>query len=481
MPRKRSHPLSILCEESPLPVYALDDQRRIVACNRACAEWLGLAVEQLLGQRCDYRTNETGAIEEAAAAALCPPPQVFLGEPASGLISWCDPTGQMQRRLATFVPLRTEEPASVLAVLGGIQTTSFSESAGMEHSQSLELHQRLQQLAQKMRTRYRLNLLAGDSPTIRRVRQQIAVAIASRARVLIVGPPGSGREHIARTIFYADAVNPDGRLLPLDCATIDVELLKSSISSFLWPDNRQRPTPDATLLLLHLDQLSPEGQAELATLLRSPMFGARLLGTARRVLTELAAAGEFHRELACEVSTLVVELPALRERREDIPLLAQRMVEEHNANAGRQLAGFSPAALDRLGSLPWTGNVEELSLVVREACQNVTSVWIGESDLPARVRAVVAAGLHPRRSPEEIQLDAFLVEVERELIERAMRRSKGNKALAARLLGISRARLLRRLEQLGLIAREVSAIEFHPEEDMDPEVDGSTRATGGSE
>jgi DNA-binding NtrC family response regulator len=156
------------------------------------------------------------------------------------------------------------------------------------------------------------------------------------------------------------------------------------------------------------------------------------------------------------------------------------MVEEHNANGGRQLAGFSPAALDRLASLPWTGNVEELSAVVREACQNVSSVWIGEVDLPERVRAVVAAGLRPRRDPETIQLDAFLLEVERELIERAMRQAKGNKAQAARLLDVSRARLLRRLEQLGLIAREDATIEFHPEEDEDPEEGERTRETSNS-
>jgi DNA-binding NtrC family response regulator len=139
------------------------------------------------------------------------------------------------------------------------------------------------------------------------------------------------------------------------------------------------------------------------------------------------------------------------------------MVEEHNARGGRQLAGFAPAALDKLSSLPWTGNVAELSAVVREACQTVSTVWIGEADLPPRVRAVVAAGLHPRRELETIQLDAFLLEIEQELIERSLRVAKGNKSQAARLLGISRARLLRRLEQLGLLVRETPAIDFRPE------------------
>jgi DNA-binding NtrC family response regulator len=160
------------------------------------------------------------------------------------------------------------------------------------------------------------------------------------------------------------------------------------------------------------------------------------------------------------------------------------MVEEHNGRGGRQLAGFAPAALDRLASLPWTGNVEELAGIVREACQSVSTVWIGEADLPPRVRAVAAAGLHPRREPEPIQLDAFLLEIEQELIERSLKIAKGNKSRAARLLGISRARLLRRLEQLGMLVRETPAIDFRPvpEDDGDQDDDQATEepsAAGG--
>jgi DNA-binding NtrC family response regulator len=382
-------------------------------------------------------------------------------------------------RHATFVPLRTEEPASVLAVLGPVELVSSSEVKLSEFSQSSELHQRLQELAQKMRRRYSLNQIVGNSPAIRRVRQQIESALVCRAHVLVVGPQGSGREQIARTIHYASVPHDERRLIPLDCSAMDMELLKSTLESLVRSDKGQRLS-ETTLLLLHLDELPEEAQAEFALFVRSSTFGARILATARRSLTEFAAQGKFHRDLAYEVSTLVLELPALRDRREDIPELAQRMVEEHNAEGGRQLAGFSPSALDRLASLPWTGNVKELSAVVREACQNVTTVWIGDADLPVRVRQIMAAGLHPRRAPEEIQLDAFLVEVERELIERAMRRAKNNKAQAARLLGISRARMLRRLEQLGLIDREVvAAIEFHPEEDEEPETDEDIRTAGG--
>jgi len=197
----------------------------------------------------------------------------------------------------------------------------------------------------------------------------------------------------------------------------------------------------------------------------------RFVATARRSLLSQAAEADaqqkYSPELASLLSTLVIELPALAERREDLPLLAQRFVEEFNAGGGRQLAGLTPAALDRLASLPWPGNVEELAAVIRDACAKVETVWIDEADLPPRVRAIVAAGLHPRRDPEEIDLDAFLLEVERELIERAMRQANGNKAQAARLLGVNRQRILRRLEQFGFAPQEHEEIEFEPVDEDD--------------
>ena len=465
MPRTRStHPVVKLCEESPLPIYALDDQRRIVSCNRACLEWLGFTAQQLIGQRCDYVANETAAPEAVAAAALCPPPQAFLGETCTGQILWKNAAGEVVGRPATFVPVRVEEPAGVLVVLGDPRRVAVESSpVSLELATSETLHQRLQQLVQRMRTRFRLDQLVGDSSAMRRVRDQVATAITSRARVVIQGPTGSGREHVARTIAYGEKGDVDRAVLPLACGTLDIDLLDASIAAATR--RGVGPSIDPVWLLLDVDQLSSDLQVEIAVRLRAQGNKLSVLSTARHSLIDLAATGSFDRDLAFMLSTLVIELPALRERREDIPLLIQRMVEEYNTTAGRQLAGFSPAAMDRLASLPWTGNVEELATVVREACQAVSTVWIGEADLPRRVRTIVSAGMHPRRELEPIQLDDFLLEVERELIERAMRRANGNKAQAARLLGVSRARLLRRLEQLGLVTRPETTIDFRPEVD----------------
>jgi DNA-binding NtrC family response regulator len=140
----------------------------------------------------------------------------------------------------------------------------------------------------------------------------------------------------------------------------------------------------------------------------------------------------------------------LAERRADIPLLAQAFVEERNARGPKQRSGFSPAALDRLDSYHWPGNLDELAEVVREAHERSAGPEILPDDLPKRIELALDAAARPRRREERIVVDEFLAQIERELIERALAQSKGNKAKAARLLGVTRPRLYRRMVQLGL-------------------------------
>lgn len=174
------------------------------------------------------------------------------------------------------------------------------------------------------------------------------------------------------------------------------------------------------------------------------------MGTAASPVIELARRGNFREDLASLLSTVVIELPSLAERREDLPLLAQLFLEEHNMAGQRQVGGFSAAALDRLDAYPWPGNLDELAEVVAEAYQRCAGVEIAEADLPDKLRLAAQAAAVPRRVDERIVLDEYLERVERELIRRALVRAKGNKARAARLLGITRPRLYRRMVQLGL-------------------------------
>jgi DNA-binding NtrC family response regulator len=140
----------------------------------------------------------------------------------------------------------------------------------------------------------------------------------------------------------------------------------------------------------------------------------------------------------------------LAQRREDLPMLAQLFVEEANVRSTKQVAGFSSEAMDRLDAYPWPGNIDELAQMVAQAHERAEGPQITPGDLPERIHLAAAAAAHPRRPEETIVLDEFLGRVERELIRRALARAKGNKTKAAKLLGMTRPRLYRRLVQLGL-------------------------------
>jgi DNA-binding NtrC family response regulator len=185
-------------------------------------------------------------------------------------------------------------------------------------------------------------------------------------------------------------------------------------------------------------------------LLAKRPFPRRLISTAAASIAELSQRGKFRADLASHLATIVIHLPPLKERIEDLPQLAQIFLEDCNRRGAKQVAAFTPESLDRLDAYPWPGNLDELAAIVATAHQNAAETEIKPEELPEQIRLAAQAATHPRKAEEPIQLDEFLERVERELIRRAIARAKGNKTKAARLLGLTRPRLYRRMIQLGL-------------------------------
>jgi DNA-binding NtrC family response regulator len=454
MARERAiaNQLAKLLGAATSPVYAVDNRRRIVYCNAACAKWVGIAADQLVGQRCDYHPGDTGELRVDVAAKLCPPPEAFAGTSPSGIVSSQQTDHTVSERAACFFPLGGEdEQIGVFAILSTAESKDASLAEGdAGERESAALHRRLQEFTRELRTPFRLGRLVGDSLAMQRVREQIQIAIQARSHVQIVGAPGSGREHVARTIHCAADPMAAGPLMPLSCQLLDGELLQATVVAFLNRAKDDDPAHPATLLLLDADCLNEEAQAELLAYFRIPTFNLRTIATTQVPLLALAERDGFLTELASRLGGFVMKLPSLADRREDIPLLCQRFLEDYNAAGGKQFSGFAPSTLDQLCSLPWPGNVDELAEVVREICEQSEGPQIVDADVSRRVRLITSAMAHPKVEDETIQLDEFLLDVERELVQRALKQAKGNKAQAARLLGISRPRLLRRVTQLGL-------------------------------
>jgi DNA-binding NtrC family response regulator len=437
------------------PIYVLDDELAVVFCNRACRDWLGPQAEGLLGQRCAYTSSPAVSGPAAAAAALCPPPAVMAGRQMTATVSCAAADGRLWSRRARFVPLGTaaEHLIGLVAVLEAEDlpepepTTAATQS---DEPRSTDLHEHVREFHRQAAARYRADRLIGNSPAICRARAQLELAARNRASVLLVGPPGSGRQHVAAAIHYGGDPQPAGSLIPLACSVLGADLIHSTVLALASMDPLGEQAGHSTLLLNQADQLPLEVQAELAAVLAGRSFKLRLIATAARPLEELVRAGTYRADLAGLLSTITIELPPLVQRRQDLPLLAQLFLEEANARGGKQLGGFTPEALDQLDAYRWPGNLDELAQVVAQAHRQAEGPLIGPRDLPELVREAAQAAAYPPRTEETIVLDEFLGRVERELICRALAQAKGNKAKAARLLGMTRPRLYRRLLQLGL-------------------------------
>ncbi len=446
-PRSSVTELAALFNSAKQPVYVLDDRLTIVFCNKACLEWVGQSESELLGRRCAWHSSPDVPPADAVAAALCPPPAVLRGNAITASVAVAG-----QERPARFVPLGgAGDVGGILAIIDtALPLPDDPELALAEEPGPAELHREIRRFRQRSALRYRLDRLLGHSPAARRARAQAELAIGSRASVLLVGPPGSGRQHLAHAIHYGGDPGATGSLVPLACAALGSDLIESTVRAWTAKCAREGKKGRHTLLLNEVDQLPQQSQRPLAEMLAAPSFPLRLIATAQQSPLDMAGPDPFRPELAALLSTVLIELPPLAARRQDLPLLAQVFLEDANARGKKQLLGFTPEALDCLDEYPWPGNLDELLQMVHEAHQRAEGSLVTVADLPQRIHLAAEAAAHPRRKEETIVLDEFLSRVESELIRRALARSKGNKAKAARLLGMTRPRLYRRMIQLGL-------------------------------
>ena len=471
MPRKISNlkALSKLLDAAPLPVYVLDGEQRFVYGNAAFSDWVGRSAEELAGLKCLYSASGelTGATE--LAAALAPPPEAFSQGALEGRVAAPVEGGKLTSRPAWFVRLPDPdgEATGVLVVVGA--PVEHAEQHDPAEASAADLHQQLQTLRGELGRRYHLGQLIGQSPPMRRVREQVRVASQIGGRVLVVGPEGSGRELVARIIHYGPrgggpAVGP---LVPMDAALMDAELMQSTLTTFLKRQSEWRGIRPPAILLKDADRLPADAQQELAGFLRLPGVELPLISTAKRSLARLAKRGKFRIDLAYSLSPLTIQLSPLSERDGDLPLLAQFFLEEFNTGGGKQLSGFAPEALDMLLAYSWPGNVDELAELLRLACKTAGGPLVQAADLPPRLHHAAEKEARPAAEPARIELDSYLAMIETELMKRAMAQSRGNKTKAAELLGIHRARLIRRLVQLGLApaASAEEPVVFEPVEE----------------
>jgi transcriptional regulator with PAS, ATPase and Fis domain len=457
------------------PVFVLDRRRRLLFVNRAWELLTGMAKEQahVLVCRRPQPVSADNPTEEILAHALTPPPEVLRG--ASGRVRRLVPRHLSRDRKGAasgvasaprdplpygrgseaewweieFLPLLQEGEQGGHVFVGRIRPVP-----AVEPIHAHPLSEKLVNLRQRRIERFGIDLWSSSLPVMRRLGEQIRLASQVTTPVLLVGEPGSGKQTLARTIHDLSP-RRDGAFAVIDCE----HLPATAVSSLLFGPERF-----AAMYLREPAFLPRDVQLLLCERMLRPLPDGRGSDSAMtpRILAGCAAppaqavhSGRLLDELAYALGALVVEVPSLRDRLADLPTLVEHFLPR--ACAGRDVAITSLAAdaWELLRGYSWPGNLRELYNVLRTACAQAGSEQLRAADLPgALCRAVQREQMPPRPADKSLPLEQLLEEAERRLIQLALLRARGHKARAARLLGIPRPRLWRRMVKLGILDPE---------------------------
>ncbi|WP_146115736.1 MULTISPECIES: sigma 54-interacting transcriptional regulator [Pirellulaceae] len=453
IPRKPTTFLIQAFDLSAWPVVLFGEGNTVRYLNPAAERALGTPRDELLEQTARY--HGLGQLPKALqqVSDLCPASNVWLGEVATReitLAAGADADETNWRGI--FYPITdapdTEAVALVRNVVVMLAPPEKYPNWGPLQPQE-EIHATLQALRHEYRGRYSVSHLVGISTAMIRVRRLVDLASQSRVPVLVIGEQGTGREQVARTICYASHPGHAGPVITIEGELMDAEIMQTTIRAFANRCQDDEDAGHASLLLLNAEKLDLGAQTELLHLLDLVGIDLRILSTSQESLLELARRGQFREDLAFRISTLEIELPPLCDRPEDIPYIAQAVVEELNIPSDRQLQSISTEAIDRLQQQEWPGNIDQLNEMLTAAHQIATGFTLDVTDFPAVVARTPQKKIEIRE-PEVVDLDAALEAYEREILVRTLKAAKGNKTQAANMLNISRARLHRRIEQWGL-------------------------------
>jgi len=315
------------------------------------------------------------------------------------------------------------------------------------------------------------NELEGRSPALKQLFDVIDRIAHTRTTVLITGESGTGKERVARAIhFRSDRAS--GPFLVVNCGALPENLMESELfghekGAFTGAEKRRngllRDGDGGTVLLDEVGELPSNLQVKLLRVLQERMVrpvGAseevpvdvRILAATNRDVEKDVEAGRFRQDLYYRLNVIRLALPPLRERREDVPLLADRFRQRFAHEMGKEILGFTPDALRAIERYDYPGNVRELENVIERAVALAGSRVIGLGDLPQVVSGHLGApeaGLLVLPA-DGCELDSVLHEVERRLVISALERTGGVRKAAAKILGVTFRSLRYRLEKHGL-------------------------------
>ena len=333
-------------------------------------------------------------------------------------------------------------------------------------------------LREQLAQRFGLGAMAGKSPAMLGLYQLIETVASSNATVLITGETGTGKEMVARAI-HQSSLRRQQRFVALNCGAIPESLLEAELFGHVRGAftgavgnrlGRIEQADRGTLFLDEVGNMPSSLQMKLLRVLqereferigdpRSVKVDVRVIAATNADLGKMVREATFREDLFYRLNVVAVQLPPLRERLEDIPLLVARFVEKlQPAGEGRESIVVSQNAMRRLMAHKWPGNVRQLENIIERALAlSGGRRRIDVDDLPADIRGEeVAPTLTPGLPESGVDLPALVLDFERHLIDQALTRTEGNRGAAARLLGLKRTTLVEKLRRLAAADPEVA-------------------------
>lgn len=450
--------LGRLLDSSDAPVWVIDPDGCLVYLSAAAVTWLGRDGERLIGRRSIAGAAVSDDPLDRIAASLSPPPGFHESGTASLRIQVPTIDGiKCAAKDVRFVRVGDASSSLTIAVAG----TFADRVTDPTWKDAVAMRERLDAWRARHASITTI-ATAGTSSAAKRLRRRLQVAAATRTDVAFVCPPGSAAEAIATRIHHLSS--PGEPITIVDGSLMDPELLDATLMTLIGRLS-DSSSAKATALVRSLDEMPMDAQARLSEL--HATFGGRmrLIALCDRSTTvaldksnedAIDAAFDLHetlprgvsRRLLETLSALHVTIEPLVQRVEDIPMLATAILDARRATGEGVAQRFGRAALDAMIIYPWPNNFDELDAAVRQAIRNCTSSSVAPEHLPLAIRSFrLGADPSSRRNHFAANLDDAVAKFELRLIDEAVEAAGGNRAEAARRLGISRSRLLRKLDE----------------------------------
>ncbi|MEE4270286.1 MAG: sigma-54 dependent transcriptional regulator [Thermoanaerobaculales bacterium] len=322
-------------------------------------------------------------------------------------------------------------------------------------------------LKSELGARYDVTNIVGSSTAMRQVYSQIEKVLSSDITIFISGESGTGKELAAKAIHYG-SLRSDGPFIDVNCAAIPEGLQESELfghekgaftGALATHPGKFEQAAGGTIFLDEVGEMSASAQARLLRVLQERCLqrvggtqtielDVRVISASNRDLEQMVADGSFRQDLFYRLVVFPIELPALRDRRDDIPLLVDHFIEKYARDTGKRVTGIEPTAIAALKAHEWPGNVRELENVIHRSLLVAEGSEITADDLPAGLGSRSADPGATSSAPISVAMS--LEELEKAAIEKALKRHEGNLSDVARQLGIGRSTLYRKLEQYGL-------------------------------